>query len=352
MKETPIGPIIMDIDGLVLTQEDAELISHPHVGGVIFFSRNYTHRQQLADLAKQIKRIRPNCVLCVDQEGGRVQRFKNEMTRLPHLRILGDLIESQNVPLSKACQFSEKLGQLMALEVRALGVDLSFAPVLDLDTGMSEVIGNRAFHRTPDMVVELAKAYIKGMLNAGMKATGKHFPGHGSVTLDSHFALPEDTRAFDEIKPDMWPFQQLITHGIAALMPAHIVYPQIDPLPVGFSKYWLQTVLRQQLQFKGTIVSDDLTMEGAKGLGNYAERAHIALNAGCDFVLVCNNRKGAIEAIEGISPSFGSEEQARRLNMLAQGETPTWQELNQTAIWKACQESLKELQQISHFEMT
>lgn len=344
MNEALIGPVILDIQGLTLTQEDEEILKHPHVGGVIFFSRNYESPEQLSEVALNIKSIRPNCLLCVDQEGGRVQRFVRELTRLPKIRILGDLIESKNYALSEITKISEKLGLLMALEVRSLGVDLSFAPVLDLDLGLSDVMKDRAFHADPEIVSELAIAYIQGMAKAGMQATGKHFPGHGSVKLDSHLVLPEDSRVYAQISADMYPFKKLIENGLAAIMPAHIVYPNIDPYPVGFSSYWLQSVLRQNLGFKGTIVSDDLSMEGASGIGDYAARASKALEAGCDFVLVCNNRQGAIQAIDGIHASSDEVTQARRFNLLAKGETPQWKDLRKTAIWQEAAEAMEELQ--------
>jgi beta-N-acetylhexosaminidase len=343
MNEGALGPVILDVEGLTLTKEDEEILKHPHVGGVIFFSRNYENRKQLADLSRHIKSIRPNLVLCVDQEGGRVQRFIKEMTRLPKLSVLGALFDSKTFPLPKIQEITEKLGHLMALEVRSLGVDLSFAPVLDVDAGVSDVMKDRCFHHDPKLVSLLAISYIKGMTKAGMKATGKHFPGHGSVKLDSHHALPEDPRNFAKIQSDLSPFKNLIEFGIAAIMPAHIVYPAIDPYPVGFSAYWIQSVLRQKLSFKGTIVSDDLSMEGASGIGDYATRARTAIEAGCDFVLICNNRPGAIKALEGINANHSEVTQRRRLSLLAQGESPSWQELQQTSLWQEAYSVIEEI---------
>ncbi|MGD9591218.1 MAG: beta-N-acetylhexosaminidase [Candidatus Berkiella sp.] len=342
-----IGPVILDVQGLSLTPEDIEILNHPHVGGVIFFSRNYESRSQLADMAKHIKSIRPSLVLCVDQEGGRVQRFVKECTKLPNLSVLGELYENKTYPLAKIQEIAEKLGYLMALEVRSLNVDLSFAPVLDLDKGISEVMKSRCISQDPKLVALLAISYVKGMSKAGMKATAKHFPGHGSVSADSHLALPEDKRTFAQIQDDMLPFKNLIEFGIAALMPAHIVYPNIDPYPVGFSSYWLQTVLRQKLNFKGAIISDDLSMEGASGIGNYARRAHIALESGCDFVLICNNRIGAIEALQGIHLNHHEPTQKRRLSMLAQGQSPAWEELKNTEQWQDAYSVMAQLEQLS-----
>lgn len=350
MSEQVIGPVILDIEGLELTQEDMEIISHPHVGGVIFFSRNYKSPEQLSQLVQNIRAIRKNLLLCVDQEGGRVQRFINGLTRLPPLRTLGDLIGNQRYPLDKVLQMSEKLGALMALEIRSLGVDLSFAPVLDLDLGMSTVIGNRAFHGSPQVVSDLATAYVKGMSSAGMQAVGKHFPGHGSVSLDSHFALPEDLRSFEEITADLLPFQALAQAKMAGMMPAHIVYPNIDPNPIGFSAYWLQTVLRKQLKFAGTIVSDDLSMEGATVIGTYPERAQKALEAGCDFVLICNNRKGALSALEAISSEHDQVIQQRRLALLGRFDVPSYQQLMDTDEWETAYEVIEELMQMPDHE--
>lgn len=346
-KEMDMGPILLDVEGLTLTHEEQEMLAHPNVGGVIFFSRNYQSPQQLAALAKHIKEIRPNCLLCVDQEGGRVQRFVNGLTKLPKLSILGDLLRNQSYPLSEIKHISEKLGALMAFEVRSLGVDLSFAPVLDLDKGLSEVMRDRAIHADPDVVATLATAYIQGMAKAGMQATGKHFPGHGSVTLDSHLGLPEDLRPLDQMQDDLAPFRYLISQGIAALMPAHIIYPQIDPYPVGFSHYWLQTVLREQLQFKGTLISDDLSMGGATGMGDYQTRAKTALQAGCDFVLICNNRKGAVEGLDGVSQHSDSETQSRRANLLARGVTPLWEQLALTPIWQSMVAVMEQISSVS-----
>ncbi len=339
-----IGPVILDIQGHTLSEEDKDILQHPLVGGVIFFSRNYESREQMAELAKEIKSLRSSLVLCVDQEGGRVQRFVKDCTKLPNLRVLGELYDAKVHPLAKVQEIAEKLGHLMALEVRSLGVDLSFAPVLDLDMGISDVMKGRCFHQDPKLVALLAISYIKGMSKAGMKATGKHFPGHGSVAVDSHLALPEDKRTFAQIQQDLLPFKTLIDYGIGALMPAHIVYPNIDPYPVGFSAYWLQAILRQKLNFKGTIISDDLSMEGASGIGKYAQRANTAIEAGCDFILVCNNRKGATEVLEGLRVPHHEPTQKRRLSLLASGEAATpWQTLKDTKEWQHAFEAIAEV---------
>lgn len=343
MNNSTLGPILLDVEGLTLTAEDKEILQHPNVGGVIFFSRNYESPAQLAQLASDIKALRPNLLLCVDQEGGRVQRFIKGMTRLPKLRVLGERLESDPKQLPAVQVLAEKLGYLMALEVRSLGVDLSFAPVLDLDKGVSEIIGDRAFHHEPETVVKLATSYIKGMNKAGMRATGKHFPGHGSVALDSHLGLPVDPRSKADIEADMLPFRLIIAQGLNAIMPAHIVYPEFDPYPVGFSSYWLQTVLRKQLGFNGAIVSDDLSMGGATGMGTYGERAVRAINAGCDYLLVCNHRQGAIETLEALKNIGDDTTQQRRTSLLATGETPDWQSLAGSSQWQWAHEALNEL---------
>ena len=232
----------------------------------------------------------------------------------------------------------------MALEIRSLGLDLSFAPVLDLDRGVSEVIGDRSFHRDPSIVSTLAITYMKGMKEVGMQAVGKHFPGHGAVSLDSHHALPIDERSFDEIEEDMIPFQNLIQSGMGGIMPAHIVFPKVDKLPVGFSKHWLEDILRKKCGFKGTIVSDDLTMEGAASIGDYPERAKVALEAGCDFLLICNNREAVKNVLENLKYQDNALNIRNRLNLLGKGLTPSWEQLKQTEEWLSCSSFLLELE--------
>lgn len=338
-----LGPILLDIEGASLTAEDKEILRHPHVGGVIFFSRNYHDPHQLTELVKEIRQLRPQLLLTVDQEGGRVQRFKDGLTTLPALGILGASLD-QGYDLAYLIKLAEHLGFLMALEVRALGVDLSFAPVLDLNRGISEVIGNRALHRDPYNVTSLARAYIKGMHRAGMQAVGKHFPGHAAVAPDSHFALPEDLRPLTEVKEDIIPFEELITLNLlAGIMPAHIVYPAVDSLPVGFSEQWLEHILRQQFAFAGAIISDDLSMEGAKQIGNYAKRAQQALAAGCNFILICNNRAGAIEAIEKINDQPNNLSLQRRTLLHGRGAPPSLSSLKELETWKEAFTGVQEL---------
>lgn len=295
-----IGALIMDLAGTAVSPEEHELLQHPLVGGVILFARNYESKSQLKALCADIKAARRTPLLImVDQEGGRVQRFVHEFTRLPQLSTFGEKYDQDALC---ACREARDSGYLMASELLSVGIDLSLAPVLDLNKGVSTVIGNRAFHADPQAVIALAQAYCQGMQAAGMAATGKHFPGHGSVSLDSHIAKPIDHRTFDEIAAsDLIPFAAMAKNKIHAIMAAHITFPQVDPSPVGFSAYWLQTVLRQQLGFTGTIFSDDLTMEGANLSANYADRVEATRAAGCDFALVCNNRSGVIQVLDTLN---------------------------------------------------
>lgn len=304
-----IAPLMLDFDGIELSAEERELLQHPLTGGVILFSRNYESIEQLEQLIKAIRESTSNEILIsVDHEGGRVQRFRSEFTELPAIATLSKQDHSE--------QKSYRHGWLMAAEVRAMGIDFSFAPVLDINYGVSEVIGDRAFNQDPQIISLLATEYIKGMRDAGMASTGKHFPGHGAVTEDSHHEIPKDSRSREEIwNADIIPFADLITAGLDAVMPAHVIYSEIDDMPAGFSKYWLQQILREQLKFDGVIFSDDLTMEGASVMGGYTERAEAAMEAGCDMILVCNNRKGAIEVIDNAKINQ-SEKSAKRLNRM------------------------------------
>lgn len=291
-----IAPLMLDLKDTVLSAEEKELLAHPLTGGVILFGRNYESIEQLEYLVKQIRRSTSReLLIAVDHEGGRVQRFRKEFTTLPSLAALYDASDNEQTFL----QLSHHHGWLMASELRAVDIDFSFAPVLDLNYGVSDVIGDRAFHRQPDTVSMLAIAYINGMHEAGMASTGKHFPGHGAVVADSHTDIPIDKRSFDEIwSQDMQPFAELIKKGLDAIMPAHVIYSEVDKHPAGFSSFWLQQILRQKLAFDGVIFSDDLSMQGASVIGGFTERAEAAMEAGCDMMLVCNNRKGAVEVID------------------------------------------------------
>lgn len=290
-----LGPLMVDVAGTTLTAEEKDILKHPLVGGVILFSRNFESVEQITELCQQIRsQCNPHMLISVDHEGGRVQRFRHGFTRLPPVATLGQTYMQQP---KATLQRAQQTGWLMAAELRAVGVDFSFAPVLDLDYGISEVIGNRSFHRDPEAVTEIARAYIHGMKNASMAAVGKHFPGHGGVEVDSHLGLPVDSRHIEDmLQADMLPFRQLGQKELAGIMPAHIVYEQMDTLPAGFSHYWLQSILRERLDFQGAIISDDLSMEGAAIIGGPLERVEAALEAGCDLVLLCNN-PGSVECV-------------------------------------------------------
>jgi len=295
------GALMLDIAGTQLSPTEAQQLKRSEVGGLILFARNFESAAQLRTLMVEIRRIRPDLLVAVDQEGGRVQRFKEGFTRLPAMAVLG---QRWAVEPKHAIAEAHELGWLLATELREYDIDLSFAPVLDLDYGVASVIGDRAFSADPQGVEQLAGALMSGMHEAGMAATGKHFPGHGAVEVDSHLGLPVDRRSFSEIEAqDLKPFAALIRRGLDAIMPAHIQYIKACSQPAGFSEFWLQRQLREALGFDGVIFSDDLSMEGAASKGSFAERADAALDAGCDMVLVCNNPAAATEVLEHLSGS-------------------------------------------------
>lgn len=295
------GALMLDIAGTELTQAEAQQLACPQVGGLILFSRNYESPAQLRTLMVSIRAIRPDLLVAVDQEGGRVQRFKEGFTRLPPMAVLGKRWQQD---AKRTIAEAHELGWLLASELREYDIDLSFAPVLDLDFGHSSVIGDRAFAVSAEAVEQLAGALMSGMHEAGMAATGKHFPGHGWVEVDSHLGLPVDNRTLAEIEAeDLKPFAGLIKRGLDAIMPAHIQYIKVCSQPAGFSEFWLQRQLREAMRFDGVIFSDDLSMEGAAGTGSFADRADAALSAGCDMVLVCNAPQAASEVLEHLTKS-------------------------------------------------
>ncbi len=294
-----LGPVMVGVEGLALTAEDAERLAHPRVGGVILFARNYDSPAQLVALVRAIRAVRrPELLVAVDHEGGRVQRFRAGFTAVPPMRELGRLLDrdrAAGLAAARAC------GHLIAAELQAHGVDITFAPVLDLDWGESGVIGDRAFHRQAAAVADLAEAFQAGLVAAGMTAVGKHFPGHGFVRADSHTEIPVDGRTLAEIRAaDLEPFARLAKAGMGAVMPAHVIYPKVDARPAGFSPVWIGRILRGELGFDGIVFSDDLGMEGASAAGGMVARAHAALDAGADVVLVCNGARAQDTVLEGL----------------------------------------------------
>ncbi|MBL8201963.1 MAG: beta-N-acetylhexosaminidase [Chromatiales bacterium] len=309
-----LGPLMVDVAGLALTAEERVRLGDPLVGGVILFSRNYQDRDQVRDLVAEIRAVRsPHLLVAVDQEGGRVQRFREGFYRLPPLRWLGHQYDLDN---DRGRRLAQTCGWLMAAEVLDAGVDFSFAPVVDLDYGTSEVIGDRSFHRDPEVVGELASAYILGMHKAGMIAVAKHFPGHGYVVADSHLDLPVDPRTQSALYDDLQPFGRLIRQGVNGVMVAHVRYPQLDGEVASLSPYWLRTVLRDELGFGGVIFSDDLSMKALASEGDMPERARRALGAGADMALVCNDPAAAdatLEALRQYSDPVGQPVSQSRL---------------------------------------
>ena len=335
-----MGPVMLDVQGTSLSQEDKEILQHPLVGGLIFFTRNYHSPEQIADLSQQIRiAAKKPLLIAVDHEGGRVQRFRDGFSLIP---AMGKLWEMSEHNLSLAKELAKQSAVLMALEVQAVGIDISFAPVLDINN-ISDVIGDRSFHQQPDFVTDLAEAFIDGLHQVGMKATGKHFPGHGSVKADSHIDLPIDTRPKADIfQQDLLPFKQLIARGkVDALMPAHVIFPDVDSQAVGFSRYWLQDILRENLGFKGVIFSDDLSMEGAACVGGYVERAEAAQQAGCDMLLLCNNRDGCIDVIDNANITI-EEKSNQRLLALLKSSTSGLNELKENPNWQHARKVLAE----------
>jgi beta-N-acetylhexosaminidase len=296
MKTIPLGPLMIDVVGLELSDLDRERLVHPLVGGVILFKRNYRDTQQLAALCADIHALRsPALPIAIDHEGGRVQRCREGFTHVPPMRRLGELWDRDPAGARKT---AADIGYLLAAELRACGVDFSFTPVLDLDWGPSGVIGDRAFHKDPVAVSELAGALIDGLRAAGMGCCGKHFPGHGWVAADSHLAIPVDDRSLADMAPDLEPYRRLRLDGV---MPAHVIYPQVDHRPAGFSPVWLEK-LREEFNFDGVIFSDDLSMEGAAFAGDMVQRAEAAWAAGCDMLLICNAPEAVALVLDNWKP--------------------------------------------------
>ncbi len=342
-RQDALGPVMLDVVGTTLTDDDIRRIRHPLTGGVILFARNYTDREQLTALTAAIHAARPGVLIAVDHEGGRVQRFRSDgFTKLPAMRKLGELWESDVLAATNA---ATAVGYVLAAELRACGVDLSFTPVLDLDYGQSGVIGDRAFHRDPRVVALLAKSLNHGLALAGMANCGKHFPGHGFAEADSHVAIPVDERSFEEIvEQDAAPYGWL-GMSLAGVMPAHVIYPKVDKHPAGFSKKWLK-LLRKDMGFDGVIFSDDLSMEGASVAGGVVDGAHAALAAGCDMVLICNSPDKADQLLEGLKPDAGkaAEQSAARIAALVPtAAAPGWDALQGDARYQAAKKLAKSL---------
>lgn len=346
----PHAPLIIDVAGHSLTTVDRQRLAHPLVGGVILFGRNWHDRLQLTQLCRQIKAVRPDLLIAVDHEGGRVQRFRTDgFTHLPPMAALGAMAtspvkagEPDGVTTLQACNAATAAGYVLGAELRACGVDLSFTPVLDLNFGESSVIGDRSFGRDPRIVTLLAQALMHGLLQSGMGNCGKHFPGHGFVKADSHLTIPVDRRSLKAILQDDAAHYAWLRSTLTSVMPAHVIYPQVDPRPAGFSRKWLQDILRGRLGFDGAIISDDLSMEGARRIDGrlvgYTDAAVAALQAGCDLVLLCNQSVGAGRAVdellEGLAaqqaqgqwhPSQDSE--SRRVALLPQTLPLAWDDL-------------------------
>ena len=328
---------MVDVAGLELTPEDREVLRHPLVGSVILFTRNYASAGQLTRLVADIHAVRtPALIVAVDQEGGRVQRFRPEFSLLPPPRRIGhafDLDHAQGLTLARS------MGWLMAAELRAHGVDLSFAPCVDLDYGVSEVIGDRAFHSKGEVVAQLSMAYVQGMKDAGMAATAKHFPGHGAVTADSHKSLPVDRREWHELTADLLPYRRLIANGLPGVMVAHVLFPAVAPEPASLSRRWVQNALREELGFQGAVFTDDLSMGGAAEYGDIVARAAAALAAGCDVLPVCNDRPSVIKLLDRLKCEIEPSSHLRLVRMRGRA-APERGELLAGEAWRASQELL------------
>jgi len=336
----PLGPVMLDIAGIELTEEDQTLLKHPMVGGVILFSRNYASPEQLLALTASIRGLRkPNLLIAVDQEGGRVQRFHDGFIRLPSAATFGNIYQ-QSPQLAQ--QMVKSAAWMMASELLAVGIDYSFAPVVDLDRGICHAIGDRAFSDNADVVTELALGWMNGVRLAGMITVAKHFPGHGGVEVDSHLALPRDDRHFDTLwQEDLVPFRHLVTQGVEAVMPSHIIYSAVDDAPAGFSSRWLQDILRKKMGFQGVVISDALDMAAAAEGGDFVERSKAALLAGCDQLLVCNNREAAIQVVEALVDYHDPIAQARLVRLYGRCFIP-YERLIENTRWKKSKQLLSQ----------
>lgn len=334
-----LGPIMLDVEGATLNADDKRRLLHPLTGGVILFTRNFSSYQQLTELTVEIHALRsPPLLIAIDHEGGRVQRFKEDFTRLPAMRELGKICDTNP---SRAQHLTQQVGYVLAAELNACGIDLSFTPVLDIDHGQSFVIGDRAFHRDPQVIAKLAHSLMLGLKSGGLMAVGKHFPGHGYIQADSHLEKSVDDRSYVDIEmDDMVPFKQMIGFGVAGIMAAHVIYPQVDQHSAGFSSVWLKDILRKELQFDGCIFSDDLSMLGTAHVGDIVVRTKAALNAGCDMALVCNNPKSLDQLLAELEWDISAVSLARIAHMHGKWSHPvTMTDLRENADYvKAVQE--------------
>lgn len=332
-----LGPLMIDLKGTRIEPEERDMLRHPLVGSVILFTRNYEDPAQLTDLVTDIHAVRsPRLIVGVDHEGGRVQRFRTGFSRLPPLRRIG---QQYDLDARSGIELARQMGWLMAAELRAVGVDLSLAPCVDLDYGVSEIIGDRAFHSRPDAVGQLAAAYIHGMRNAGMTATAKHFPGHGAVVADSHLALPVDRRSLEDMSEDLAPYRRLIANSLPAVVVAHVLFPAVDDVPASVSSRWIRGVLRGDLRFQGAVFSDDLSMAGAAAAGDIITRAERALAAGCDVLPVCNNPAAVVTLLDKLKIDPEPASQLRVVRMRGREGMPR-EELLASNEWRSSQDAL------------
>ena len=330
--------LMIDIEGPFLSQEDIELIGSPHVGGLILFERNFLDRNQITDLCFEIKSKKPEIIIAVDQEGGRVQRFKKGFSQIPPMQKLGDLVSYDKHAGLDLCK---NAGWLIASEIIASGIDLSFSPVLDLDQDLSSIIGDRAFSDQIDIVIECARAFIFGMNEAGMACVGKHFPGHGSISEDSHLEKPIDRRVLNEIeKKDLIPFKELI-NNLDGIMTAHILFPEVDERITTFSKIWIKQILKEQMKFEGMIFSDDLSMEGTNEFKSFYDKTKNAIISGCEIILICNNREGAKDALKYFEENK-IEASEKTFSMLMANDV-SWKDLEKNKIRSKISNELKKL---------
>ena len=333
-----LGPLMIDLQGTAISAEERELLRHPLVGGVILFTRNYADPAQLSQLVADIHAARsPPLIVGVDHEGGRVQRFRQGFSRLPPARRIG---QEFDVDARAGLELARRMGWLMAAELRSHGVDISFAPCIDLDYGASEIIGDRALHSRPEAVAQLGIAYMHGMREAGMAATAKHFPGHGAVVADSHLSLPVDRRELVDLADDLTPYRRLMANGLPAVMVAHVLFPAVDPDPASLSTRWIRDVLRGDMGFQGVVFTDDLSMGGASAaVGDVVSRARRALEAGCDMLPVCNDRAGVIALLDRLKVEPAPTSRLRLVRLHGKDRVPP-QELTNLPDWQRSRELL------------